>query len=106
MWKKLYGKYVKTDSMRVCNISRHISASVIAFSTAPPVELKLISDAGNGLYFPIHLTEDRDSGADIPMAFARFFGSASTVAAKDIHLSIIADPQVNIRTMYDMNIRI
>ena len=90
---------IKTESMRVCNISRHITASVIAFSTAPPVELKQISDAGNGLYFPTHLTEDGDSGDDIPNAFAKFFGFATTVAAKDIHLSIIADPQVNILCM-------
>ena len=90
---------IKTESMRVCNISRHITASVIAFGTDPPDELKQISDAGNGLYFPIHLTEDGDSGDDLPKAFAKFFGFASTVAAKDIHLSIMADPQVNILCM-------
>ena len=87
---------IQTESMRVCSISRHITASVIAFSTAPPVELKHISDAGNGLYFPIHLEEDTNSMDDLPKAFAKFLGFASTVAAKDIHLNIQADPQVSI----------
>ena len=67
---------------------------MIAFSTAPPVELKQISDAGNGLYFPIHLTEDGDSGDDLPKAFAKFFGFSSTVAAKDIKLKIKAETNV------------
>ena len=86
---------IKTESFRVYNISRHITASVIAFSIAPPADLKYISDAGNGLYFPIHLAENTNSSQDLPKAFAKFFGFASTVAAKDIHLNLQADPQVN-----------
>ena len=79
---------------RIKFTKRQLSLSVIAYGTGPPVDLKSLSDACDGLYFPIGLTGSFKKMEDLPQAFARIFGINSTTAATNMELNIQATSQV------------
>ena len=83
------------DAIKSINFTkRQLNLSVIAYGTGPPVDLKSLSDACDGLYFPIGLTNSFKKMKDLPQAFARIFGINSTIAATNMELNIQATSQV------------
>ena len=92
---------IKSNSTLV-SIERHITLSVIAYGTEPPVALKSLSDACDGLYFPIHLSDPHPTMEDLPLAFARIFGFSSTTADNNINLKIQAGSQVILQIIYSI----
>ena len=86
-------KSIQTVSAR-SSVNRHIVISVVAFGSAPK-DLKLLSDAGNGLYYPINVENNPDLIEDIAESFGAIIGSSRSTAANDITVNIQSNPQVS-----------
>ena len=85
-------KRIQTDSAQL-SADRHIVISVVAYGSAP-MELKLLSDAGNGLYYPINVDDDPDFIGNTAISLASIIGSSRGTVANDITVNIQANDQV------------
>ena len=83
--------------------NRQLNLSVVAYGTEPPDQLKSLSDACDGLYFPIGLTDFSDKMEELSQAFSRIFGICSTIVAKNIELNIKASSKVLFIYFYTEN---
>ena len=85
-------KRIQTVSAKL-SVQRHIVISVVPFGDAPK-ELKLLSDAGNGLFIPTNVGKDSDLVEVTAESFASIIGSSRSTAANDITINIQANSQV------------
>ena len=76
------------------SVNRHIVISVVAFGSEPHRKLKLLSDAGNGLYYLMNLSDNPDCTKNLPSTFAAVLGS-TRCTANNIVLKIQPNPQVS-----------
>ena len=84
------------------SVNRQIVISVVAFGGEPPEGLKLLSDAGNGFYYPMNLFDDPNCTKNLPSTFAAVLGS-TRCTANNIVLKIQPNPQVSfINMVYDL----
>ena len=86
-------KRIQTNSAQI-SVNRHIVISVVAFGGSAPKELKLLSDAGNGLYYPINVDDDPDFIENTAESLASIIGSSRGTVANDITVNIQANDQV------------
>ena len=86
-------KRIRTNSARI-SVNRHIVISVVAFGGSTPKELKLLSDACNGLYYLINVENDPDLIEDTAESLANIIGSSRGTVANDITVNIQANDQV------------